>query len=322
MHLLLILLLACASDVHTQRIAKYSDDNIEQSAKYVVLHQSTGGTDKKTDTHNPKYQYQYDPRDDGAYRKYLWATIVGVVGGVFGLCVLIYQSHLTRESLKASHKSADAVMDSEMAILWISAREVRLRQDGRALLAVFNVHNIGRTAAIVFAGDHVFHMSEDEMAPPLPQIFDLTDEFSAPTSEAYFPPDADMPRKENGATDCIALFSTVENSPLGKRSEGSTFPPHQLTEDEWKAVRQEKKFLWCYGFVRYRDIFKRKFELRFCFQYAPNLAPEEGFVTRGPEQFNRLSPISSPQPVPVWRKAITWYVAQIESIKNGSTKNE
>jgi hypothetical protein len=71
----------------------------------------------------------YDPTQDRAYRAYLWATILGVVGGFLGVGVLIWQTVLTRRSANAARDaasaakiSAEAVINSERPWLFISIK--------------------------------------------------------------------------------------------------------------------------------------------------------------------------------------------------------
>lgn len=98
---------------------------------------------------------------DRLYRRYLWATVIGVIGGFIGMIFLLWQNFLLRRSVIAAKKSADtaesaakfaqnAVRDSERAdILLEGVSIIRSRSgvvDGDSQLA-FRYKNFGRTRA-------------------------------------------------------------------------------------------------------------------------------------------------------------------------------
>jgi hypothetical protein len=266
-----------------------SQSSKTETAQITSVNQSIRNGDKEQPTRDPKYAYPYDAREDFLYRWYMRMTIVGVVGGFIGIAFLYYQSTLIRESIGAAHRSADAVMDSEMAVVSVYETDVLLKDNGRTLTAVFDVCNVGRTIALIFAADHLLQISDDADNPPMPQLYDATDESSATTTgTAYLPPDVNVAKGDKLGDKCIAILSRVDDPPIGKQSEGKVFKAIRPTEDEWKSINDGGKFLWCYGFARYSDVFKRDFEVRFCFRYAPNLIPSPGFISYGPPEFNRL----------------------------------
>ena len=63
------------------------------------------------------------------------------------------------------------------------------------------------------------------------------------------------------------------------------FQPQQMSK-----VRSGEALLAIYGFVRYRDAFKRKHEVRFCYFYDPKKGPNHWtdgkFKLHGPPAYN------------------------------------
>src|SRR5579859_1912631 len=51
----------------------------------------------------------YDPRQDSLYRLYLAATVLGVVGGVVGVCLIFWQVKLLRQTVNASGEQSKAM---------------------------------------------------------------------------------------------------------------------------------------------------------------------------------------------------------------------
>jgi hypothetical protein len=73
-----------------------------------------------------------------------------------------------------------------------------------------------------------------------------------------------------------------------------TAPPTPLSVEEYQSLRERKLFLYAHGFVKYRDIFGKKRETRFCHYYR---IPEaggalvEGFSTfiDAPRNYNKAT---------------------------------
>jgi hypothetical protein len=178
--LLVILLFQNVAAPPNARYVKDKASNpVHNSAQDIAVSNPKGDNEKQTPAHQPEQANSYDPYQDPLYRWYLRATIIGVVGGMIGILVLIVQSLLLRSSVVAAHKSADAVMDSEMAILSITEKELSLSDSGTTTLVAFDVHNIGRTVAVVFAAEHLLQLSDDGEKPPMPQLYNASDEDSA-----------------------------------------------------------------------------------------------------------------------------------------------
>lgn len=73
-----------------------------------------------------------------------------------------------------------------------------------------------------------------------------------------------------------------------------TAPPIPLSVEEYRSLRDRKLFLYAHGFVKYRDIFGKKRETRFCHYYripTPDGALVEGFSTfiGAPRSYNKTT---------------------------------
>jgi hypothetical protein len=237
---------------------------------------SVGPSPKQTPHTNAKQGDPYDPRNDSAYRAYLWFTIAGVIGGLCGIGVLIRQSSLLRESVNAAHKSADALMDAEAAFITIKVDNCNLTDHGNKTIVIYPIRNIGRSVATIFSAESFLHLGDSQAAPPDPSIYDSKQLLP---SEYYLPP---------SETDQSKTFL----SPVGQatpRDPTEPFYVSRLTPANCASMENKSKALWSYGFVRYRDIFGRKFELRFCHRWETRMAPSPGFMIDGPVEFNRLT---------------------------------
>lgn len=101
------------------------------------------------DTH---YWAVISEADNPLYRAYLWATVIGVIGGFIGIGLILWQAVITRqaaraaaESARAARASADALINSERA--WVHAELVRSKLVSD--LWSFSISNYGRTPAEV-----------------------------------------------------------------------------------------------------------------------------------------------------------------------------
>jgi hypothetical protein len=115
--------------------------------------------------------------------------------------------------------------------------------------------------------------------PPMPLLYE--DKSSKLPSDFYIAADKDSPS--------TTFLSTVSKPMIGTANKDKAFSFVRLSEIEGEQIYNGTRALWSYGFVRYRDRFKRRFELRFCHRYEPKLIPGGGFVVAGPPEFNRLS---------------------------------
>jgi hypothetical protein len=66
-----------------------------------------------------------------------------------------------------------------------------------------------------------------------------------------------------------------------------------VPQSDINEIEKGEKTLWVFGRVKYRDIFGRKRESRFCFRYYPGvytvLDPDVGFIPTGPAEYNKLA---------------------------------
>jgi hypothetical protein len=238
----------------------------------------------------------YDAGKDTLYRAYLWFTMIGVAGAIGGVIALAVQTFLFRRNTIAAEKaaiaadrSANAVMDAEGAILSVNVSEFYLLSDASKTSVSFRIHNVGRTVATSFAAEHLLQVNDEGNMPPIPSMYQASDESARSPSDYYIPVDESASKGGMGGIGCVTFLSTINEPMMGLANRDKPFQFVRLTETEENEIATGKKFLWAYGFVRYRDIFKRRFEMRFCHRYEPKLMPTGGFVVAGPTHFNRLN---------------------------------
>jgi hypothetical protein len=82
-------------------VAQQDQNCISSTCQPASISQSVGRFPESTPAKSKEEKNDYDPRNDVLYRRYLWATIIGVVGGCFGIGILIVQTILTRSSVNA-----------------------------------------------------------------------------------------------------------------------------------------------------------------------------------------------------------------------------
>jgi hypothetical protein len=136
-----------------------------------------------------------------------------------------------------------------------------------------------KITAIAFAAEALLQVGDDINNPPMPSLYEQK---TALPSDFYIAAD-----KDTGST---TLLSTLGEPMMGAANKDKAFSYVRLSKIEGEQISNGTQALWSYGFVRYRDVFKRRFELRFCHRYEPKLMPiGGGFVVAGPPEFNRLS---------------------------------
>jgi hypothetical protein len=254
-------------------------ENADSQVSKAPLHLAANALDEHQPTGKCCAEHPYDPREDTAYRTYLWATIAGVAGGFIGIFILICQSILLRRSVEAAHKGADALMDSEGAVLKID--EGALGINGAKSRVSHRIHNIGRTIATIITAEQAVQLGASPDSPPNPSLYEET-EISIP-SEFYLPAG-----EHTGVTNYLSDRSGL----TGKEALGTLEQPvvaRLITDEEYTELTKRTKTLWSYGFVRYRDVFKRVYELRYCQRFEPNMAMPPNFIVAGPPEFNRLT---------------------------------
>jgi hypothetical protein len=268
-----------------QQKAQQSKNSEQPDPTQIVV---IGEYDKRQDEKHQEQGSTYDARQDPLYRAYLVFTILGVIGGIGGVITLICQTMLLRSTAAATQKSLEAYMDSQSGVLSVVENEFILGNDSSNSYASCRVHNIGLTAVTVFASENLLQVGRSKDVPPYAVLFDVPDEI-VKSPDYCVPPDNNVPQGGSAGAKFIAMLSTVDRSTIGMANSGGKYKPIRLTGPEMDELRMEGKFLWCYGFVRYRDLFKRNFELRYCLRYYPALMPNGGFGFAGLPQFNRVA---------------------------------
>jgi hypothetical protein len=170
----------------------------------------------------------------------------------------------------AAKISADASMDTEQAILWIE--QVNHWDTPQASFFNMRVWNSGKTIGTAFAGNGTLQVGDID-TPPDPLVFNyqIRDRFN----EMIVDPDSQLPTNLSGAKS----------------------PP--LTTRENACITSGANYLWACGYFRYRDIFKRVFERRYCYRFVvydpiPAVGPKGEMRIAGPPDYNRLTRCDEP----------------------------
>jgi hypothetical protein len=204
------------------------------------------------------------------------------------------QAQATKDAADAAQKSAQALMDGERA--WLLVEDIQLPNDpisptidtsisGRLHLpglllvdvqpASFLIKNYGKTPGIIFDIDARLEVGTDRSKPPSPDIYDPN------------------PHKWVVAlwmNQPIIKIEYIVPQNQFKVDKCNPFGFHIWSDDKITRIRNDADFLWAYGIVRYRDVYDRKHETRFCYRYV--VPPEEAvphFCLRGPEEFNKCT---------------------------------
>jgi hypothetical protein len=210
----------------------------------------------------------YDPREDALYRKYLKATIVGVAGGIVGLCILIWQSVLLRKAANAAKESADSLKDTERAWIIGSLENLPSEPGFSNGLEVFWImpvfRNYGRTpGTILNIKLRLHYLAKGEKLP----------------DEPLYEGDSVRTRTFEGE---LVLPPKIPVQPISVGTTGGDF---------WQ-IRKNGEQLFIYGVVHYRDVAGRPFFSRFCYGYfvQGGFNPlTTGFYVGGPDAYNRAT---------------------------------
>lgn len=201
---------------------------------------------------------------DTLTRRYMWATIVGVVGAFIGIALIFWQTKIAAKSAEAASLNAQAVMDSERPWIVIDVERQPLPPKWCNLAA----SNRGRTPAQIVSGSatHVFVNDPDDLK--VPPIYDSP--FVLPNKTLIVQTDSFPIYPQPG----IRPQAMVENRPAEEK------------------ILSDSQILVFYGRVVYDDVFGTKrpgyvpHETRWCFAY---FADGHRFVRTGPEEYNRNS---------------------------------
>jgi len=190
--------------------------------------------------------------------------LVGVVGGLIGVGVLIWQTTLLRKSTKAAEAAANAIMDTEGAVLIVQGPEF-WPDTTRAASFTYRLGQVGKTSAVLFFENSIMFLSKSKDSPPDVSVYD----------------------KHAPNTLTIDHIVALQQDPPFALT--GYFPERRpITNEETIAIRAGEMFLWACGVVRYRDVYKRAWERRFC--YVWDCPPEDRSYFRiGPPEYNRLT---------------------------------
>ncbi len=173
---------------------------------------------------------------------------------IFMLIAIKRQAHL-------AEKSVNALMSAEQSILIIDKSEWDFDDVSVRNFFSWSLANSGKTAATVFAGNGVLQIGETADLPPDVSVYD------------YQP-----------AHDRIEIVVSpgAERHPMWDLP---LMPTANMTETERKGVLDGTRYLWAYGFYRYRDVFGRPFTQRFCYRWNSD---NRRFYATGPWEYRRL----------------------------------
>lgn len=206
---------------------------------------------------------------------------------------MIKQATIAAEAAK---QSAQALMDGERA--WLLVEEVGIAEDPIAAAieqagdgpvqiggtwlectgATFAIVNYGKTPGRILAVDARTEIGTSREEPPN-------------AKEVY----------ESGAMKNIMVLMIGTNKTnvieehivpqQGTRIEIARFPPfNHLTAEKLTRIKNDADFLWVYGIVRYKDVYDRQHETKFCYRYiVPPEEPLIHFCLRGPESYNKAT---------------------------------
>jgi hypothetical protein len=216
----------------------------------LLLFQTPQQQNEHISTDHHEQAGNYDPMTDVLYRRYLAATIVGVIGGCVGIGVLIYQAVLTRRSADAAKQSADALMNAERP--WILVSSSSLTSESithsddepevgprRHFVVTFTIINVGRTPAMIQGvGGGV----------------DVVEDLRHPSRSPEYSYKGQLRRVLGAGQEDTVQFLSQES----------------FADDETITIYQGqsvKRRLLAYGVIEYTDSFGAKHGSNFCFLY-------------------------------------------------------
>jgi hypothetical protein len=252
-----------------QQNAEVKTENAQSDVNEFSIPLAANALDEQKPATKCCAEHPYDPREDTPYRIYLWATIAGVGGALFGLIFLV-------KSANAAKENAKAIMDSERA--WIVATPTEWNPPLRSYAPhqlrgqnVFRVKfvNVGKTPArIINASLKYILVNSLEDLPAVP-----VDSPSDPQPRIIVAPNMGADPKE-----FIGAAAILEQ------------PEGMLSADEHTAVYKGEKILYAFGFVRYLDVYEKERETRFGYKFSVGDALSHGgFQQDGPASYRRTT---------------------------------
>jgi hypothetical protein len=226
---------------------------------------------------------------DTLTRCYMWATIIGVIGGWIGISLVYGQfrsqkgaTEAAMQAARSADRNADILINSERAWLlaesipsgphkkegrwyWENGAELTdleiITRKNKPEIIGYTIKNYGRTPGWItshWATARIVASAEGLPRPP--------DYFTKPAS--IFTQDVSIVYVPGQSKRNIILVPYEDLAPTAKR----------------------ERFLYVYGTFTYRDVAERSHETRFCFFW--HVPPEgdlnpQGFYQEGPEGYNR-----------------------------------
>jgi hypothetical protein len=209
-----------------------------------------------------KEQQAKDDSLDVLTRRYMCATIIGVIGAFIGIGILIWQTTIFQTTANAAKLNAQAVINAERPWLTVCLQEIP-DNDG---MFTFRITNNGRTPSDVISGtlDHTFAENMDALSKEPAYLSPFTYPYQSFLTQGEFfdihPPF--MPD---------AIINNRLNS-------GQAIAPNQI--------------LFLYGRIVYEDMLGKdrpdtaRHETRWCFAYVSG---GPGFVRTGSEKYDRYT---------------------------------
>ncbi len=219
-----------------------------------------GRSETKQDSESEK-QDTYKPEKDMLYRAYLWATILGVVGGLLGIALIYFQTKHVRKSAdaaetaaRAAKASADAVVNAERA--WVFSAMEKLGSESFSL----KFTNHGKTPAEVI--DIKQRETWTELMDPNKRELPIPPDYGLDTK--FVQPRIIVPGN----------FFVYDNTVLASVLPGEIY----------SQLKTSRKRYFIYGRVQYRDLIDRTkvCETGFCYFWSPLL---DEFIIGGPSEY-------------------------------------
>jgi hypothetical protein len=202
-------------------------------------------------------QQQYDAYSDCLYRAYLWATIIGVVGGFVGIFFLIQQTIATKHAAEAALRNSEAIITAERAQI-----VCKWKKDTDTLFSL-GIYNCGRTPARLV--DFKFFSKIKQTGEDLPD----TPDYGLHTQ---FEQERILCAGDNWHPQDFLVTTDVRD----------------IGDDWFKGIHENQLRRWIYGRVQYRDVFKPEpmHETGFCFFYSPI---RDEFIVGGPSEYTKFT---------------------------------
>ncbi len=246
-------------------VAQNDGDNEAPKRQKADSEESQKGTRDGRSIAQPKSKAEkqdgYQADKDMLYRVYLWATIIGVVGGLVGISLIYVQTKHVRKSAEAAEQaalaakvSADAVTNAERA--WVFSAMDKLGTESFSL----KFTNYGKTPAEIIdikqQETWTELMDPDKRELPIPPNYGLETKFIQPRII--------VPGK----------FFVYDNTALAS----------VLPEEIYSQIKTGRKRYFIYGRVQYRDLIDRARmrETGFCYFWSPVL---DEFIIGGPSEY-------------------------------------